>query len=201
LKKLHRETVDFVDEFKTFYNITSMPLILFEHIPLHKPRGSCTDAPRINYDKKGYVESQNMLSPESSEFLLEMKPSLIFNGHDHFGCTYQHPEPYNTREFTVPSIMGSFGGFTGVLQITQKEMETENVIEEGEGSDENAQEGFIESVYDYKVTLVRFFTTGEVFCILGLTGGWIVAVIQSWMCCSIRRRKPVLKVTPIKKTQ
>jgi hypothetical protein len=38
------------------------------------------------------VIEQNMLSPNSSLALRALlKPALIFTGHDHYGCTIEHP--------------------------------------------------------------------------------------------------------------
>jgi hypothetical protein len=73
------------------------PLLMFTHIPLHKPHGMCVDSPEVNRDWRGNVVSQNMLSEESSEWILnEIKPQFIFTGHDHEGCIYKHNE--NTTE-------------------------------------------------------------------------------------------------------
>jgi hypothetical protein len=68
-----------------------IPIILFLHIPLHKPEGTCVDYPYIRYDSRGFVKEQMMLSETTSKRILnELNPIFIFNGHDHFGCFYKH---------------------------------------------------------------------------------------------------------------
>lgn len=111
-----------------------LPLILYTHIPLHKDSPNCVDKPMTNYDRhqiflfvkfglgigigklillfffsEGYVIEQNMLSVETSNFILnELKPVFIFTGHDHYGCKYEHNS--HTTEFTIRSMMGDFDG-------------------------------------------------------------------------------------------
>jgi len=95
---------------------SGVPVILFLHIPLWKPPGSCTEDSFIKYNRDGYVEEQGTLSDSASKYILEVvKPKFIINGHDHYGCSYKHNE--YTTEFTIRSMMGDFGGHTSVLEI------------------------------------------------------------------------------------
>lgn len=90
-------------------------IILLTHVPLYKPKGSCVDDPTLSRDHNGNVYQQNMLSEEISDYIIkEIKPSIIFSGHDHEGCAYHHG---NTTEITLKSIMGDFGGLSGMLEI------------------------------------------------------------------------------------
>ncbi|KAI9501644.1 hypothetical protein BX070DRAFT_236531 [Coemansia spiralis] len=67
-----------------------VPLILFLHIPLYKPNGVCISSSKTIY-RDGFVRYQDYLSPETSAYLLHcLAPTLVFNGHDHDGCTAVH---------------------------------------------------------------------------------------------------------------
>ncbi len=123
--------------------------VLITHVPLHKPEGFCADPPATEYftrqncpawdwDKLGNLRSQTLLSPDTSQKLLDAafangRPGIILTGHDHEGCiTYfarqgtgaapwsasaQKPVNYTAvvKEITVRSIMGEYGGNTGLL--------------------------------------------------------------------------------------
>ncbi|PRP89300.1 hypothetical protein PROFUN_02174 [Planoprotostelium fungivorum] len=94
------------------------PLILLTHVPLYKPRGSCVDGPDIHRNNRGAVTEQNVISEESSRWILdEMKPAIILNGHDHYGCKYTHEG--GIREYTVRSVMGDFSGYTAVVDVVE----------------------------------------------------------------------------------
>jgi len=102
----------------------NLPLILFLHVPLYKPAGFCRDDPKIHYNTEGYVTEQAMISEESTIFILEnLKPIFVFDGHDHFGCKYQHNN--QTTEYTIRSLMGDFGGYTAVLEIKAQQQPTQ----------------------------------------------------------------------------
>ncbi|KAK7203497.1 hypothetical protein BZA70DRAFT_66163 [Myxozyma melibiosi] len=123
--------------------------ILFMHVPLHKEAGVCVDDPYFSYydpDSRRLIREQNMLSPETSSWLLDGfftdgGHGFVVNGHDHEGClvnhiklmngwvaepiskgktTYRHsfsPEPdESVVEITVRSMMGQFGGNVGLLK-------------------------------------------------------------------------------------
>jgi hypothetical protein len=64
------------------YSKKSIPnLILLSHIPLYKQTDSCVDQPTLVKDSNGYITQQNMLSRESSDLLLSMRPIMVFSGH------------------------------------------------------------------------------------------------------------------------
>ncbi|KAJ2241025.1 hypothetical protein GGI13_007479 [Coemansia sp. RSA 455] len=67
-----------------------IPLILFSHIPLHKPAGACVASPSIRY-QNDFVEYQDYLSPTTSAYLLHcLAPTFVLSGHDHNGCQAAH---------------------------------------------------------------------------------------------------------------
>ncbi|KAJ1932068.1 hypothetical protein FBU59_006495, partial [Linderina macrospora] len=67
-----------------------IPLLLFLHIPLSKPDGVCIDVAKTKYFD-GFVSYQDFLSPTTSAYLLHcLKPTFVFNGHDHRGCVAAH---------------------------------------------------------------------------------------------------------------
>ncbi|KAJ2845735.1 hypothetical protein J3B02_004600, partial [Coemansia erecta] len=67
-----------------------IPLLLFLHIPLSKPAGVCEPKPTIRL-RDGFVAYQDYLSPITSAFILHcLKPTIVFNGHDHHGCLAMH---------------------------------------------------------------------------------------------------------------
>merc|ERR1711934_888878 len=93
-----------------------LPIVLFQHVPLHKPSGSCPgDAPYINRTESGFIVEQTLLSEEWSEYIVHtIHPVLVFSGHDHEGCSFEHT-PY-TRELTLRSMMGDYSGHAGIVQ-------------------------------------------------------------------------------------
>ncbi|KAJ1886837.1 hypothetical protein LPJ66_009431, partial [Kickxella alabastrina] len=83
-----------------------IPLILFLHIPLNKPDGVCEPQPTIILDD-GFVAYQDYLSPATSAYLLHcLKPTIVFNGHDHNGCLATHAV---WPETNTPVILGASG--------------------------------------------------------------------------------------------
>jgi len=89
------------------------------HIPLDKPGnlpGCPGDQPYVGRQINGLIDSQTMVLPKTTQKLLDMfQPILVFSGHDHLGCTYQHRP--GCIEYTVPSIMGAYGGHVGILDL------------------------------------------------------------------------------------
>lgn len=88
----------------TFGTPDYLPMIMLDHIPFHKAAGICTDPPHILYDASGaFIAHQNMISENMTNWLLNFKPVLIFNGHDHNGCYYFHQvnEDFGTHEFEI----------------------------------------------------------------------------------------------------
>lgn len=121
--------------------------ILLLHVPLKKASGICTDEEMFAYYEWNTLRSQNHLSAEASEFVLDCVfgrqnryGGIILTGHDHIGCESEyafnqtaglwqnrpyHPEisgdsDYQVEyppipEIVVRSMMGEFGGSTGLL--------------------------------------------------------------------------------------
>lgn len=48
-----------------------------------------------------------------------LQPAMIFTGHDHFGCAYDHSP--RTHERTVAAVQGGFGGNVGVLSARRSD--------------------------------------------------------------------------------
>ncbi|KAJ2061485.1 hypothetical protein GGI17_003060 [Coemansia sp. S146] len=75
-----------------------IPLILFSHIPLHKPAGACVASPSIRY-QNDFVEYQDYLSPATSAYLLHcLAPTFVLSGHDHNGCQAAHSVKASTSQ-------------------------------------------------------------------------------------------------------
>lgn len=114
--------------------------ILMTHVPLFKPAGICTDGPMFKYYDNEYkwLKSQNHLSEEATNRLLdgifgrEDPRGVILAGHDHEGCVSSYTfdtdngnwsvsgghvteNTGHVSEYTVRSMMGEFGGNTGLL--------------------------------------------------------------------------------------
>lgn len=117
--------------------------VVLTHIPLHKEAGICVDAPYFAYfddEQGGGIREQYHIRSETSQRLLAGLGSraIILNGHDHEGCDTIHVKTDSvsddalntswtarryrrsdlasgTREITVRSMMGSYGGNAGLL--------------------------------------------------------------------------------------
>ncbi|CUM64708.1 uncharacterized protein PRCAT00002317001 [Priceomyces carsonii] len=118
--------------------------VLLTHIPFYKEEGLCKDGPEHKYYitnerepyKVGKLRSQNHLSNETTQKVLDIlfpnkdQPGVILTGHDHEGCNswynYQDgewlaakqklsSERQPVREIVVRSMMGDFGGQTGIF--------------------------------------------------------------------------------------
>lgn len=119
--------------------------ILLTHVPLYKPAGICQDGPDFAYYDNGNIREQNHLSQESTGLVLDSLfhqenkyGGVILTGHDHEGCNciYENKDkgwqPYPGKEgwqnctsddlvqnviseHTVRSMMGEYGGNTGLL--------------------------------------------------------------------------------------
>jgi len=103
--------MDFVGSFwQASHSLENHNLILFSHIPLHRPLntecGSLRERGVIRPGKgAGY---QNLLPSDLSQFLLNnIKPVLVLSGDDHDYCEIIHPN--NIREVTVKSISMAMG--------------------------------------------------------------------------------------------
>ncbi|TKA25435.1 hypothetical protein B0A50_06302 [Salinomyces thailandicus] len=108
-QNLHHQSRDFLIESlhspaATASNSDSQATILLTHIPLHKEKGVCVDAPYFAYFHGGGIQEQNHLSKDVSEYTLDglLRSSgtnaVVLNGHDHEGCdTYHyHPAPHSS---------------------------------------------------------------------------------------------------------
>ncbi|KAG0365912.1 hypothetical protein BGZ54_006064 [Gamsiella multidivaricata] len=66
-------------------------IVLLTHIPFHKEAGICVDAPDIRLHWDNTIIEQTMLTLNTTQWILDhLKPDLILNGHDHFGCDVTH---------------------------------------------------------------------------------------------------------------
>jgi hypothetical protein len=111
------------------YTILVANILLAEHIPLHKDAHVCVDVPRVwmtdgtqDIHKGGYVYSQNTLSTNATDFILNgLRPKFVFVGHDHEGCIYDHPSKSGDiiREYTLRSMMGDYSGYIGLFEISR----------------------------------------------------------------------------------
>lgn len=121
------------------------PTVLLTHVPFYKRAGLCTDGPEHRYYadhtrepyKNGMLRSHNHLSYNTSQQVLSIvfpNPSqngIILTGHDHVGCDswYNYVDGnwlaskqvdatsnrLPIREIVVRSMMGDFGGYTGIF--------------------------------------------------------------------------------------
>lgn len=113
--------------------------ILLTHLPMHKDAGLCNDIPYMSYYDypRVLLREQNHLSPESTKAVLDQifigSKGVILSGHDHVGCDVIHVrQPASSAtswlaekaskghktgvpEHTVRSMMGQFGGSSGLL--------------------------------------------------------------------------------------
>jgi len=146
------------------------PLIFLDHIPFHKPEGKCADAPSISKDEDGYIRSQNMLSSRITTELLQFAPVLIFNGHDHNGCYYEHPltDAPPAKEVTVRSMMGDYGGYGALLDITSHNPEAP-----------------LRERFQYNLYAIEFQTTNAVVTKLIVGGIWLALVVLQFMACGL----------------
>lgn len=122
--------------------------VLAIHIPLFKPEGICFDGPMFKYYEGGArIRSQNHLTLTSTNRLLKAVfanglPGFVLTGHDHEGCLTSYVknkngeytavaglQPGTIQEATVRSIMGEFGGNTGLLSGTYDDVLGEWVFE------------------------------------------------------------------------
>lgn len=117
--------------------------ILLTHIPMYKPEGLCVDGPLVDYFNEnncppganchvGIIKSENHLQYNTSQKVLNAvfknSGGIILTGHDHEGCVNYYNEdngvwsasknissPHHIQELTVRSIMGDFGGNSGLV--------------------------------------------------------------------------------------
>ncbi|RKP11662.1 hypothetical protein BJ684DRAFT_17768 [Piptocephalis cylindrospora] len=121
------------------------PLLLLSHIPLYKPEGVCFDPPEIHWVWGYVSSQTQLTPAVSQWILRYLQPTWILAGHDHEGCMTRHrlvigpdgveeghvvtglrnpwPSPLSpditvvadAQELTVRSMMGDYGGYTGLL--------------------------------------------------------------------------------------
>ncbi|CCJ28115.1 unnamed protein product [Pneumocystis jirovecii] len=128
---IRQETLVFLDKMGK----EQIPTILLTHLPLYKHKGLCKDPPYVKYyEKDKTIKEQNHLSENSSNLVLTRLFNHIYNGaiitgHDHEGCDCIHMlddqgmwivkrfnnEKEGIREITVRSMMGQYGGYSGVF--------------------------------------------------------------------------------------
>lgn len=119
--------------------------VLLTHVPFYKKEGLCSDGPHFDYYpedyepepvKRGKLRSQNHLSEEVTNRVLNLifdndKPGIILTGHDHVGCETMYnknaqdgtwfaskdkeSQDLVIQEITVKSMMGEYGGNTGLV--------------------------------------------------------------------------------------
>ncbi|CAI5471434.1 unnamed protein product [Closterium sp. Yama58-4] len=74
--------------------VSSLPLILFSHLPLHSstnlPCGANPQGQAVDWDKDGEVRYQDAISKEGSNHLLQLlRPALVVSGHAEATCWQQ----------------------------------------------------------------------------------------------------------------
>ncbi|PRT56795.1 Protein TED1 [Wickerhamiella sorbophila] len=107
--------------------------VLAIHVPMYKPAGMCRDGPMFKYYEGAQIRSQNHLTFSSTQQVLQSvfangKPGFVLAGHDHEGCLTSYVpsgsgefspvaglDPSGIQEATVRSLMGEYGGNTGLL--------------------------------------------------------------------------------------
>ncbi|KAK0308005.1 hypothetical protein LTR01_005338 [Friedmanniomyces endolithicus] len=100
--ELQQQSLDFLD---AQLHLSNHPhnsgTIILTHVPLHKKKGVCVDAPYFSYfpeNQGGGIREQNHLSPGISARILDgLVPAdsgggtgIVLNGHDHEGCDTFH---------------------------------------------------------------------------------------------------------------
>lgn len=121
------------------------PLLLLSHIPLYKPPGVCFDPPEIHWTWGYVSSQTHLTPVVSQWILRYLRPTWVLAGHDHEGCRTRHRlvlgpdgleerhvvtgmnDPWlpplspdtmilaDTKELTIRSMMGDYGGYTGLL--------------------------------------------------------------------------------------
>lgn len=135
-----------------------IPVILLVHIPLYKPSYSCLgdaiEQIRIGAEWLGAYD-QTVLTANTTQLLLErLQPVLVFSGHDHEGCVYNHSG--GIVEHTVRAAQGFYETNLAVLSIIRRERDDS---------------------YHYQVDNCPFWHTNYYCVLLALTGVWIVALV------------------------
>jgi len=92
-KNYHDSTWRHLKELASEVSAENSSMIILTHVPLWKPEGNCVDGPDVIRTPEGIVTQQNVISQDSTKWILEnLKPKIILNGHDHYGCKYTHPQ-------------------------------------------------------------------------------------------------------------
>lgn len=166
---LQKQTWEFVEDCAEHSKRAGLPVILATHIPLHKKataRGC--DPVVIRRERDGIIKEQTHLTQESSQQILRtLRPKMIFTGHDHNGCFWNHSG--GILEYTVRSVMGDFGGAAKLLAIKKGE--------KGE--------------YKYSITDCSMkVRMRDIFLAAVVTSVWLVAVIVGFINRFIFTRGP-----------
>lgn len=171
---LYNQTWDHLQALKEEAESTQSPLIILTHIPLYKDIRTidrsldlyqqqpflCREEEITRKDRSGNILEQTMISKESSEYILNhLKPLFIFNGHDHEGCIYKHPNNITT-EYTIRSMMGGYGGYSALFEFKKL------------SPSKQQQEEF-----EYNFQWCPFIETRFINISFGVTGGWLVLFI------------------------
>jgi len=189
---LEKDVWDKMDYLRNVSENTGMPLIIMTHIPLHKDyqpssvgypsmeipfhwNALCVEQPMTLYDNDGFIKVQNMLTPNSTEYILNsLKPRFVFTGHDHEGCIFLHPNNL-TVEYTLRSMMGEFGGYSALFEIKK----SLNSCEENEKDKDNGNVCDNHHHFEYSYYPCSFVTTDfiNVFFVLSLVSLLTIIVI------------------------
>eukprot|EP01112_Ceratiomyxa_fruticulosa_P016292 TRINITY_DN48_c0_g1_i3.p1 TRINITY_DN48_c0_g1~~TRINITY_DN48_c0_g1_i3.p1 ORF type:complete len:161 (-),score=20.87 TRINITY_DN48_c0_g1_i3:88-570(-) len=122
-------------------------------VPYHS-NPLCVEQPMTIYDYDNYIKVQNMLTPNSTEYILNtLKPRFIFTGHDHDGCIFSHPNNFTT-EYTLRSMMGEFGGYAALFEIKKSQNKCEK--QSNNNNSKKSCEGYH---FEYNFTPCPFVTT------------------------------------------
>ncbi|KYR00236.1 hypothetical protein DLAC_03395 [Tieghemostelium lacteum] len=136
-----------------------------------KYKSMCTETYFIISTDDGFVKEQSMLTKETSQYILdELKPLFIFNGHDHDGCIFKHSNNYTT-EYTIRSMMGDFGGYTGLFEI--KKSIQSNLSVRNTEQDQPIPSELV--TYEYNFKACPFIETKYINISFGVTAGYIVS--------------------------
>eukprot|EP01133_Synstelium_polycarpum_P016942 gene16942-20154_t len=191
--ELRDETWQFLREVTEERRSTGTPVILATHIPLYKAidpeykyqpnlptpyhaKPLCIERFTISLTAiDELIREQSMLTPETSTYILdELQPIFVFNGHDHDGCIYRH------NNLTVESMMGEFGGYSGLFEIKKtlnqsllaKEKREVTSLDASAADNNNGNTN--EDHYEYSFKICPFLETKYVNITFGVTAGWLL---------------------------
>ncbi|CAI5528310.1 unnamed protein product [Closterium sp. Naga37s-1] len=106
--------------------VSSLPLILFSHLPLHSPTdlpcGSNPQGQAVDWDKDGEVRYQGAISKEGSNHLLQLlRPALVVSGHAEATC-------WQRRQVEGTARGNSSSGGRGSWNVIELSLPTFNFI-------------------------------------------------------------------------